>query len=358
MNLLAKKHRSLALVMAGGSGTRFWPRSRSCNPKQFLKIIGNESLLQQTVRRLSGHFRTESIFILTTEHLAKETKRLLPSIPVKNILIEPEGRNTAPCLALALVTIERLVSDGVMVVLSADAWIGDEAKFIKDLDTAMSHAVEKHDLVTFGVTPSYPEIGYGYIETEKEDGKSLLKVKSFKEKPSHQKAVEYLEAGNYYWNAGMFVWTLGDFRKQLLRYCPEILGPLDIWVDSGASLAELSRIYRDLPKVSIDYALMEKTKQVATLPVNFRWSDVGSWSAVVDFYEADRSGNVVVGDTIIRKSHNCAIFGGNRLIAVNGLSDLIIVDEPDALLVCHKDSTQDVKDIVNDLKMSGRNDLI
>lgn len=359
MSLLAKKHRKLALVMAGGRGTRFWPRSREDRPKQFLAMIGNESLLQQTVKRLRGSFQPDSIFILTTEQLAKETKNLLPDIPAENILIEPEGRNTAPCLALALVMIEQLIVDGVMVVLSADAWIGDEEKFINDLNKAVIHAVEKHDLVTFGIRPGYPETGYGYIETEgTEKERELLKVKSFKEKPSYEKAVEYLESGNFYWNAGMFVWTLSDFRKQLFQCCPEIIKPLDSWVASGASPADLPRIYRDLPKVSIDYALMEKTKQVATLPASFRWSDVGSWSAIVDFHEPDSFGNVIVGDAIAQGSRNCAIFGSDRFIAVSGLSDLIVVDESDALLICHKDNTQDVKSIVDSLKTLGRNDII
>ena len=359
MNLLAKKHRELVLVMAGGRGTRFWPRSRESRPKQFLTMIGNESLLQQTVRRLSGRFQPENIFVLTTKQLSEETKKLLPDIPGENVLVEPEGRNTAPCLALALVMIEQLISDGVMVVLSADAWIGDETKFLNDLDQAVVHAAEKHDLVTLGISPSYPETGYGYIETyEANTEGALLKVKSFKEKPSYKKATEYLEAGNYYWNAGMFIWTLGDFRTQLLEHCPEVIKPLDDWINAGAKPADLPRVYRGLPKVSIDHALMEKAKKVATLPASFRWSDVGSWSAMVDFYEADSSNNVVVGDVLISESSNCAIFGGQRFIAVNGLSNLIVVDESDALLICHKGSTQDVRSIVDKIRVLGRNDLL
>ena len=179
--------------MAGGRGTRFWPRSRGKRPKQFLTMVGEESLLHQTVHRLDGAFRPEDIFVLTTEELAEETRRMLPELPPRNVLVEPEGRNTAPCLALALVAMEQRVPGGVMVVLSADSWIGDRAKFLKDIDTAVNHAAEKRDLVTFGIRPTYPETGYGYIETE---GKgAVLGVTAFREKPSYEKAVEYLESG-------------------------------------------------------------------------------------------------------------------------------------------------------------------
>jgi len=342
--------------MAGGRGTRFWPRSRGTRPKQFLAMVGDESLLHQTVTRLDGSFLPEDIFILTTEELAAETRRMLPMLPPANVLVEPEGRNTAPCLALALVVIEQRLKDAVMVVLSADSWIGDQAKFLKDIDTAVAHAADKRDLVTFGIRPTYPETGYGYIETE---GKGkVVGVNAFREKPSYEKAVEYLESGRHFWNAGMFVWTLKDFRSELERHCPELLGPLDEWAAAGADPKTLAKAYRRLPKLSIDYALMEKSERVAAVPANFRWSDVGSWPAVVEFHEADAAGNVVIGDAILLESTNCAVFGGSRLIAATGISDLIIVDEADALLICRKDRAQDVKLIVEKLKAMGREDLL
>jgi mannose-1-phosphate guanylyltransferase len=351
-----KEHRKLAVILAGGRGTRFWPRSRGKRPKQFLTMVGEESLLQQTVHRLDGAFLPEDIFVLTTEELAEETRKMLPELPSRNVLVEPEGRNTAPCLALALVVMEQRVPDGVMVVLSADSWIGDRAKFLKDINTAVNHAAEKRDLVTFGIRPTYPETGYGYIETEGEG--AVLGVTAFREKPSYEKAVEYLESGSHYWNAGMFVWTLQDFRSELRSHCPEMLAPLDEWVASGASPAALPRAYGRLPKQSIDYALMEKSERVAVVPARFRWSDVGSWPAVVEFHEADASGNVIIGDALLMESFNCAIFAGQRFIAGSGLSNLIVVDEPDALLICRKDRAQDVKLIVDKLKELGREDLL
>jgi mannose-1-phosphate guanylyltransferase len=350
------KPHKLALVMAGGRGTRFWPRSRGRRPKQFLTMVGDESLLQQTVRRLDGSFKVEDIFILTTEELAADTRAMLPELPPENVLVEPEGRNTAPCLALALATLERRAPDGVMVVLSADAWIGDRERFLEDVDTAVEHAAGKHDLVTFGIRPAYPETGYGYIETEGEE--AVLGVTAFREKPSYEKAVEYLESGRHFWNAGMFVWTLEDFRAELTRHCPEMLAPLDAWVREGARPGDLPKAYGRLPKLSIDYALMEKSERVAVVPARFRWSDVGSWPAVAEFHEADAAGNVVIGDAILLDTSNCAIFGGQRLIAGAGLSDLIVVDEPDALLVCRRDRAQDVKQIVDKLKETGRDDLL
>ena len=356
MKQMPKKYRKLAIIMAGGRGTRFWPRSRGNRPKQFLTLVGQESLLLQTVHRLDGAFQPEDIFVLTTEELAEETRRMLPELPARNVLVEPEGRNTAPCLALALVTMEQRVPDGVMVVLSADAWIGDRGRFLKDVDTAVNHAAGKRDLVIFGIRPTYPETGYGYIETEGQG--PVLGVRSFREKPSYEKAVEYLESGDHYWNAGMFVWTLQDFRAELDRHCPEILAPLDAWVAEGAKASALPQAYGRLPKLSIDYALMEKSERVAVVPARFRWSDVGSWPALAEFHEADAAGNVVLGDAILLESSNCAIFGGKRLIAGTGLENLIVVDEPDALLLCRRDRAQDVKKIVEKLKALGREDLL
>ncbi len=351
-----KGPRKVAVVMAGGRGTRFWPRSRGSRPKQFLAMVGEETLLNATVSRLAPSFLPEDIYIVTTEELAADTRRMLPQLPPANVLVEPEGRNTAPCLALALAIIERKTPDGVMVVLSADAWIGDKDLFLEDVDLAVSHARDKRDLVTFGIRPTYPETGYGYIETEG-DGPVLGAI-AFREKPQYETAVEYLESGRHFWNAGMFVWTLQDLRAELQAHCPEILAPLDEWMQAGADPAKLGKAYGRLPKLSIDYALMEKSDRVAVVPARFRWSDVGSWPAVVEFHEADGSGNMVQGDAILLESTNCAIFGGKRLIAGSGLEDLIIVDEADALLICRKDRAQDVKLIVDKLAALGRKDLL
>lgn len=346
----------IAVVMAGGRGTRFWPRSRGHRPKQFLAMVGSETLLHQTVARLKPRFPDSHIYIVTTEDLAAETRRMLPQLPPENVLVEPEGRNTAPCLALALVSIERRHPEGVMVVLSADHYIGEAGTFLADIDMAVRHAAEAHELVTFGIRPTYPETGYGYIETTGQG--PVLKVEAFREKPPREKALEYLATGRHYWNAGMFVWTLRDMRSEMLKHCPEVLAPLDAWAAEGRDPETIASAYRRVPKLSIDYALMEKSARVAVVPARFPWSDVGSWPAVVEFREADGNGNVAEGDTILLDCADCAVFGGRRLIAASGLRDLIVVDEEDALLICRRDKAQDVKTIVERLEKMGRKDLL
>jgi len=346
----------VAVVMAGGRGTRFWPRSRGHRPKQFLAMVGEATLLNQTVDRLGANFPPEKIYIVTTQDLAAEARRMLPALPPENVIVEPEGRNTAPCLALALVTIERQHPNAVMVVLSADHWITNHEAFLGDIELAARPAAETHDLVTFGIRPAYPETGYGYIETEGQG--AVLGVKAFREKPPLATALEYLQSGRHYWNAGMFIWTLGDLRRELNAHCPEVLAPLDAWVSAGADPGTIGAAYAALPKLSIDYALMEKSKQVAAVPATFGWSDVGSWPAVVEFHTPDADGNVVVGDAVLVDSTNCAIFGGQRMIATSGLKDMIVVDEGDALLICHKEKAQGVKDIVDRLQKLGRTDLL
>jgi mannose-1-phosphate guanylyltransferase len=348
----------IAVVMAGGKGTRFWPRSRSRRPKQFLAIVGGESLLHQTVHRLDGQFEPRHIFVVTTRELADETRAMLPELPPENILVEPEGRNTAPCLALSLVEIERRFPQGVMVVLSADHWIGDADAFIQDVETAVGHAASSGELVVFGIRPTYPETGYGYIEADGSGGGPVQKVLAFREKPPMELALQYLESGRHFWNAGMFVWTLADFRAALAVHCPSVLAPLDEWVGQGADPAKLSAVYGRLPQVAIDVALMEKARNVALVPTRFRWSDVGSWPAAIEFQEPDAMGNVVQGETILLDVKNSAFFGGARLIAASGVSDLIVVDEPDALLICHRDKAQSVKQIVDRLRLEGREDLL
>ena len=347
---------TVAVIMAGGRGTRFWPRSRNARPKQFLAITGKETLLHQTVRRLDGHVSPERIFVVTTEDLAAETRRMLPELPPENVIVEPEGRNTAPCLALALVEIERKFPRGVMAVLSADHWIGDRELFLEDLDTAVSHAAAKREIVTFGIKPTYPETGYGYIESEGQG--PVFKVKAFREKPPADVALQYLESGRHYWNAGMFVWTLADFREGLQKHAPDVLAPLDAWMKGGGQPAALAAAYGQLPRVAIDVALLEKATKVAVVPTRFRWSDVGSWPAAIEFQVADADGNVSLGETLLLDTRNSAFFGGKRLIAASGVDDLIVVDAEDALLICHRDKAQSVKQIVERLKADGREDLL
>lgn len=344
----------LAVVMAGGRGTRFWPRSRAAMPKQFLAITGKETLLEETVRRLEESFGLEHTFVLTTDDLADEVRRQLPELPPENVLLEPEGRNTAPCLALCLVQLERRFPEGgVMAVLSADHWIGGKEAFLGDLDRAMDHAEAHRELVVFGIPPTAPETGYGYIESEG-DG-PVRRVVAFREKPPLGVAMQYLASGRHTWNAGMFVWTLKDFRSALAAHAPEMLAPLDAWDGDARTLASA---YGQLPRQPIDIALMEKATNVSVVPARFRWSDVGSWPAALAFQEKDGHGNIAQGDALLVDTKDTAVFGGKRLIATAGVEGLIIVDAGDALLVTHKDRAQGVKEIVERLKAEGRTELL
>ena len=344
------------VVMAGGRGTRFWPRSREQRPKQILNILGESSLLRQTVDRVLPSHGPERIYIATTTDLADATRRMLPELPAENVLTEPEGRNTAPCLALAMVAIARRHPEAVMVVLSADHWIGDDARFLEDLRLAVDHASRTRDLVTFGIPPAYPETGYGYIETEGEG--SVRRAVAFREKPPLETALAYLQSGRHFWNAGIFVWRLDDLREELSTHAPGVLGPLDDWERHGGNIEDLPAAYARCEATSIDYALMEKSARVAVIPASFRWSDVGSWPALLAFQDKDDEGNAVHGDAVLVDSRDCAVFGGSRLVALAGVSDLIVVDEPDALLITHRERAQGVKNVVEELKRRGRKDLL
>jgi mannose-1-phosphate guanylyltransferase len=348
--------KTVIVVMAGGRGTRFWPRSREQRPKQFLPILGEASLLRQTVDRVLPSHRPECIFIATTTDLAEATRRLLPELPAENILAEPEGRNTAPCLALALVAIARRQPEAVMAVLSADHWIGDDDRFLEDLRVAAEHASRTHELVTFGIPPAYPETGYGYIETTGEG--RIRQAVAFREKPPLETALTYLQSGRHFWNAGIFIWRLQDLRAELATHAPGVLGPLEAWDRAGAKPEDLPAAYAQCEATSVDYALMEKSTRVAVVPATFRWSDVGSWPALLVFQDKDAEGNSVQGDAVLVDSHDCAIFGGTRLVALAGVSDLIVVDEPDALLITHRERAQGVKNVVEELKRRGRKDLL
>lgn len=344
------------VIMAGGRGTRFWPRSRHQEPKQFINIVGSESLLRTTVNRLSGLVDKDHILIITTEDLVSQTQKNLPELPVENILVEPEGRNTGPCLAFALTMLEPRAAGGTMVVLSADHWIGDTALFQQDIQTAVTHAETKQHMVVFGIHPTHPETGYGYIEAESPTG--LSRVKSFKEKPQLDQAIDYLKDPHQLWNAGMFVWTFKTLRSAFLEYSPQGLGLLDEWKRAGSDMTQLKTIYTKIEAAPIDIQIVEKSKNVSVLVAQFPWSDVGSWQTASSFLTKDKEGNGSEGTVLFLNSHDTAVFGTERLIAVAGVKDLIIVDSGDALLICHKDQVQSVKQIVEKLKQQGRTDFL
>lgn len=350
-----------AVIMAGGRGERFWPRSRKDLPKQFLPLLGQRTMIQMTYDRLRGLVRPEHVLVVTGADLAGHVRKQLPELPPENILGEPEGRNTAPCIGLAAVAIEAREPEAVMAVLPADHRILDEEGFQALLRRASVLAAEQDALVTLGIAPAYPETGYGYLEAgeplspdEQDSGARL--VKRFVEKPSLDKAKEYLAAGNFFWNAGMFIWRVRTIRRLIARFLPEVHEGLERFRQAlGTPAADqvLAAEFTRFPSISVDYGILEKAENIIVLPAEIGWDDVGHWTAVSRLSPQDRDGNVVHGNVIAVDTQDSLIAGHDRLIAAVGLKDVVIVESEDAVLVCAKDRVQDVRQILSKLRERG-----
>lgn len=351
------------VILAGGSGTRFWPVSRSRLPKQLISITGGPTMLQRTVERVLP-LKPTRILVVTNQLQVEETGRQLASyqnqLPI-DLIAEPQARNTAPAVGLAAALIAAHDPSGVMAVLPADHYIRNEAALRSLLLQAAGHA-QGGNLMTLGIVPTSPETGYGYLEANlagAENGASP--VLRFVEKPNFTTALAYLEAGNFYWNSGMFVWRADSLLKELTRYMPELahgLAALGLgaagWDLSGCAAA-VATLYAALPSQSIDYGVMEKSDRVQMLAADIGWSDVGSWSALPDVAEADQQGNVAVNCSsyVAVDSSGCIVSGNGGVVATVGVSDLIVVTTPDALLVCPKQRAQDVRTVVERLSQQG-----
>jgi mannose-1-phosphate guanylyltransferase/mannose-6-phosphate isomerase len=352
------------VIMAGGSGTRFWPLSRQLFPKQLLRIIGDETLIQQTMRRVISGAPPDRVMISTNPAQAESIRVQLgewKDALKENFVLEPEGRNTAPAIALVALELVSRDPNAVMLVVPADHILTGQ----RDFDEAVSLAARLASqglLVTFGIKPIRPETGYGYI---KPNPKTVLakqgKLKGhpvgrFVEKPDAAKAAKYLKAGDYYWNSGMFVWRAATILDEIRRYQPalshgiEKIGQL---IQEGASRAAIDEEYRKLPSVSIDTGVMEKSIKAAVVPVTFRWSDVGSWGSLDEVVKKNKAGNVLSGRVVDIDSQRSIVYGDRRMVATIGLTDMVVVDTPDATLVCPKSRAQDVKQIVELLKKQG-----
>ena len=350
-----------AVIMAGGRGERFWPKSRNNCPKQFLSLTSDgETMIQKTVKRLSPMVAPEDVFIVTNAAYTDLVKDQLPHVPAENILAEPCARNTAPCIAFAAAVIGRKYDDAIMLVLPSDHLIGYEDIYVSTLKKAVKVAEQGKNLVTIGITPTYPETGYGYINFGKEAG-SAYEVERFVEKPDLATAKKYLASGKYLWNSGMFVWKISSVMANLKEFMPDIYeGALRIGESFGTqSYTEtLVKEFSAFTSESIDFGIMEKADDIYTLPGSFGWDDVGSWLAVERINETDDDKNYVDGDVITVDSKRTTICGGKRLVAAIGTRDIIIVDTDDVLLVCSKNNTQDVKKVIAQLKEQGRNELV
>ena len=354
------------VIMAGGKGERFWPKSRINLPKQFLSLTDDEkSMIQHTVERAKSLVDIENVYVVTNEMYKNLVLEHVPDILDENIIIEPVAKNTAPCIGLAAMHIAKKNINSKMIILPSDHLIKFNEIFIDTLKTALD-VVEKGDnLATIGITPNYPETGYGYINFTKgesfKDSANVYEVLRFVEKPNLEKAKEYLTSGQYLWNSGMFVWRASTILKNFKEYLPEIYEGLQkIGESIGTEKYEevLKKEFSNLPSESIDYGIMEKAKNIYVIPGNFGWDDVGSWLSIGRINKTNQDGNVINGNVISIKTKNSIIQGNKKLIATIGLEDIVIVDTDDVTLICHKDNTQEVKEIINNLKICNRNEYL
>ena len=351
---MPKNKNLYAVILAGGVGTRFWPLSRKANPKQFLDITGNGSLLQETLVRISPKVDGANILIVTNGAYRKTVERQVArfKVPKANILLEPSGKNTAPAICWAAAKIHKMNPLGVMAVLPSDHLILNRSKFLKILDAAVRLA-NKEYLVTLGIVPTRPETGYGYLKTKKKKvGKeTIIVVDQFTEKPSLPKAKKFVKQKNYFWNSGMFIWKTSIILNEFQQRLPKVYN----LVGQKVGVSHIKKVWNKLPNISIDYGILEKAKKVAAIPAaGIDWSDLGSWESLSEVLSSDAVGNIFKGDVIPVDCKNTLVWGNKKVIAPIGVDNLIIVDTPDALLICRKDKSQWVKEIVLFLQKNKR----
>ena len=338
------------ILLAGGTGTRLWPVSRELYPKQLVRLIGDDSLLQGTIKRLSPVLNPENVRVVCGEQHFHETVRQIKNLglsPQGKLICEPSGRNTAPAILLAVLHILAFDKDAVLCILPADHVIQDLAGFHDRLRAAIALANDGH-IVTFGIQPHYPETGYGYIECGREVSHGARVLKRFVEKPDLATAQKYIKAGNFFWNSGMFAFKASVILAEFKSHQAELLKTMESVFRVDKPIAR--KDYDLLSDISIDYAIMEKTEKGVVLPSDFGWSDIGSWKSLYDFLKKDANNNVIDGDVILQDTRDCLILGHDRLIAANRLQGMVVVETPDSVFVSDLEHSRDVKSIVAELK--------
>ena len=355
------------IIMAGGSGTRFWPVSRNARPKQFLDILGlGKTFIRMTFNRFAQFIPPSNIYVVTSEQYFALTKSQLPQIPEENILLEPFKRNTAPCIAYATYKILKKNPDATIVVTPSDHLIRGEDDFRATLSNALSYAGAHDCLLTIGVTPTRPDTNYGYIQINprkaEEFGNNMVyAVKTFTEKPNADLAKVFIETGEFFWNSGMFIWNVKTIKRELEECLPEVAGQFaeyERYMGTPDEAAWISRIYQECPSISIDYGVMEKTSKAVAFRADFDWSDIGTWTSIYEYSgDRDAAGNIVkTGDVLIEDVHGSIIQEQNdgKLVVVRGLENYMVIDLEDVLMICPKDDAA-VKEIVAELSIKEKN---
>ena len=354
-----------AVIMAGGSGTRFWPASRRSRPKQLLDLVCGAPLLRLTYERLEGLVPPERVWVVTTAATTGSCRAIVPEIPEANMVSEPVGRNTAACVGLAAYAIGRDDPDAVCLVLPADHLIGDDHRF-RSAMAAGARAVERDGgLLTFGIRPDRPETGYGYLEVgdehARDEGWTVHRLQAFVEKPDRGRAEDYVASGRYLWNAGIFAWRTRDLISELERQLPDLatgLERISAAAAGGAGAEVLAEVYPTLPSISVDFGVMEGALRRWVVPVDFPWSDVGSWPALADQLPTDERGNATRGRTVALDARDNVLVSTGPVVTVVGVDDVVVVAAPDAVLVVPKDQAQRVKDVVDRLRDLGWEDVL
>jgi mannose-1-phosphate guanylyltransferase len=347
-----------ALIMAGGLGKRFWPWSRDKNPKQFLNIFSEKSLLEETAERLESIVKKEDIYIITNISHKRRIAELIKDVPKENIIAEPIGRDTSACIGLGAIFMKRKNPKGIQIVLPSDHLISEIETFRDILKKASRLAEEKNCLVTIGIKPTHPNTGYGYIQylLEKEEERwdeNIYKVKTFAEKPNLETARSFLESGNFLWNSGIFVWRIETILKEIESSLPELyygLMEIEKNLNKKNINSVIKRVYSRIKNISIDYGIMEKAKDVYVIKADFGWSDVGNWSEVYRLGKKDESQNVIMGNVVLRESDGNLIYSKKKLLTGIDIHNMIIIDTDDVLLICSKDKAQNVKELVDYIK--------
>lgn len=346
------------VIMAGGRGERFWPKSRRSFPKQFLNLIGDKSMIQHTYARALEIVDEDKIFVVTSSDLVSLVEEQLPSLPPENIIIEPLPKNTAAAIGLSSVYIRNTLGDGTMFVMPSDHYIDDLDKFYSVVEAGFKTAEKYLSLVTLGIKPSRPDTGYGYIEVgnliDSFEGKNVFEVKRFVEKPTYDKAVEYISSGKFFWNSGMFIWKVSTILEEIHKHMPQLSEALINIEDAIGKEYEgevLIEEFQKLESISIDYGVMEKSKSVLCVKSDFIWDDVGSWSAVYRLNEKDSNGNVIEGNVITYDVKNSLIIGETHgVIAISNLENIIVVKDGDNILITDKSKDQSIRELVKIMK--------